>query len=163
MLKPADFNYCPKCGSPLPSGASAPKACRAAGCGFVYYNNPVPVVAAIVERPDGVVLAHNKAWPRSMFGLITGFLEAGEGPEAAVLREIQEELGLTAPEAHLIGVYPFEPRNEVIIAYHVHADGDIRLGDELDAFRVIPVEKLKPWPFGTGFAVRDWLAGRSQK
>jgi len=160
MLRPARFDYCPQCGVRLPHGDTVPKACPTEGCGFIDYHNPTPVVACIVERPDGVVLAHNKAWPEGMFGLVTGFLEAGESPEVAVCREVREELGLEAETPALVGVYPFEMMNQVILAYHARAAGEIRLGDELDAFRVIPVDKLKPWSFGTGLAVRDWLASR---
>jgi hypothetical protein len=42
----------------------------------------------------------------------------------------------------------------------VRAHGEIRLGDELEAHKRVAIEKLKPWPFGTGHAVRDWLARR---
>ncbi|MDQ5914526.1 MAG: diphosphatase, partial [Pseudomonadota bacterium] len=52
----------------------------------------------------------------------------------------------------------FERKNEIIIAYHVQADGEVVLNEELAEFRLIPPEKLRPWDFGTGLAVRDWLA-----
>jgi len=53
-------------------------------------------------------------WPKSWFGLVTGFLERGESPEAGCLREVQEELGLDEAEiVSLIGVYEFTVRNEV--------------------------------------------------
>ena len=32
-----------------------------------------------------------------------------------------------------------------------------KLGAELDEFRVIAVERLKGWGFGTGLAVQAWL------
>jgi NAD+ diphosphatase len=61
----------------------------------------------------------------------------------------------------LIGVYPFARKHEVIIAYHVVGQGEIGLNEELAEFRLIAPEKLKPWDFGTGLAVSDWLARRS--
>ncbi len=132
--------------------------CPAEGCGFVFYDNPLPVVAAIVEHDDGVLLVRNHGWPEKMFGLVTGFLEKGESPEAATLRELEEELGLKGEIVGLIGVYPFQQRNEVIIAYHVRAHGTVKLGDELAQYKAIAKQKLRPWPFGTGLAVSDWLA-----
>ena len=39
----------------------------------------------------------------------------------------------------------------------VEADG---INEELEAYKAIPVAKLKPWPFGTGLALQDWLAAR---
>lgn len=126
----------------------------------MHWDNPVPVVAAIVEHEGAVVLARNKAWPEKMFGLVSGFLEKDETPEAGVAREVREELGLEPLATNLVGIYPFGRRNELIIAYHVPARGEIRLNEELADFRRIAPERLRPWDFGTGLAVRDWLARR---
>jgi NADH pyrophosphatase NudC (nudix superfamily) len=128
-----------------------------------YYDNPTPVIAALVEHNGMVVLAHNRAWPqafRSFYGLITGFLERGESPEQCALREVKEELNLVGAAATLIGVYPFEQMNQVIIAYHVPADGTVELNDELDDFRHVPPRECKAWSGGTGFALRDWLRSK---
>ena len=152
--------FCSACGAALealPVAGRLRQVCSA-GCGHVEWGNPLPVVAALVEREGSMVLARNHAWAEGVFGLVTGFLEAGETPEAAVAREVKEELNLDARAVSLIGVYPFERKNEIIIAYHVQADGEVTLNEELAEFRLIPPEKLRPWDFGTGLAVRDWLA-----
>ncbi|MDQ5878124.1 MAG: diphosphatase [Pseudomonadota bacterium] len=152
--------FCSACGAALevlPFAGRLRQVC-AQGCGHVEWGNPLPVVAALVEREGSMVLARNHAWAEGVFGLVTGFLEAGETPEAAVAREVKEELNLDARAVSLIGVYPFERKNEIIIAYHVQADGEVVLNEELAEFRLIPPEKLRPWDFGTGLAVRDWLA-----
>lgn len=167
--------FCLRCGTrleqrsavaPAPPVAAEDRprlACPAEGCSFVHYDNPLPVVAAIVEREDKVVLARAVGWPENMFGLVTGFLERGESPEDGVLREVKEELGLDGRVVRLVGVYPFEMRNELIVAYHVKAEGPIVRGPELAAIKEVPIVKLKPWPFGTGLAVRDWLAERAKE
>ena len=142
-------------------GGLARPACAAADCDFVLWENPVPVVAALVEYAGQVVLARNAAWPEKQFGLITGYLERDETPDAAVAREVAEELGLSAQSVSLIGLYNFAPKNQLIIAYHVLASGQIVLNEELAEFKLIEPSKLKAWEFGTGPAVRDWLAGRS--
>jgi NAD+ diphosphatase len=56
--------------------------CTPPAAAYVHWDNPAPVVAAIVEMEGAVILARNRAWPESMFGLITGFLEKGETPDA---------------------------------------------------------------------------------
>jgi hypothetical protein len=61
----------------------------------------------------------------------------------------------------MIGVYAFPMRNELIVAYHVRAAGEIVVGDELEQVKAVPADKLRPWPLGTGEAVRDWLAARA--
>ena len=154
--------FCSACGAgleALPLAGRLRLVC-AAGCGHVEWGNPLPVVAALVEREGRIVLARNHAWAEGVFGLVTGFLEAGESPEEAVGREVAEELGLVASAVSLIGAYPFERKNEVILAYHVQATGEIVLNEELAEFRLIAPEKLRPWDFGTGLAVRDWLVRR---
>jgi hypothetical protein len=68
---------------------------------------------------------------------------------------------LRATAVRLVGLYPFPRKNQLIIAYHVIADGRIVLNEELAEVRLIDPDKLKAWDFGTGPAVRDWLAARA--
>ncbi|MCB1943758.1 MAG: NUDIX domain-containing protein [Candidatus Accumulibacter sp.] len=157
------WQFCPYCGARLEGsqeGGLQRLVCHA-GCGFVHWDNPAPVLAALVEYRGRVVLARNQAGVAGAFGLITGFLERGEDPVVGVAREVKEELGLEVLATTLIGVYPFARKHEVIIAYHVVCDGEIRLNEELAEFRLIAPAKLKAWDFGTGLAVSDWLARRA--
>lgn len=155
-----EFKFCPRCGAALVKkdlhGRVRP-TCEASGCGFVQWGNPTPVVAAIIEHDGQMLLARAKDWPEKMFALVTGFLEAGETPEAGVLREVKEETNLDGEVVSLVGVYPFEMRNELIVAFHVKTTGEVKLNDELAAYKLIPKEKLKAWPFGTGLAVQAWI------
>ena len=156
--------HCLRCGAPLGpfhDGERERLRCTSESCGWIHYGNPTPVVGALVEHEGAIVLVRNPGWPPKFYGLVTGFLEAGETPEAGVLREVKEELGLEGEIASLIGVYAFEIKNEVIVAYHVKAHGTIVVGAELEDMRRVAPEKLRPWPGGTGFAVRDWLARRN--
>lgn len=154
------FNFCPRCGAALETkvhhGRERP-VCGAEGCGFVHWGNPTPVVAAIIEHEGQVLLARGKGWPEKMYALVTGFLEAGESAEAGVLREVKEETNLDGEVVSLVGVYPFEVRNELIVAFHVKTTGEVKLSDELEAIKLLPREKVKAWPFGTGLAVQAWL------
>lgn len=157
------YRFCPWCGSALAQRDEAGltrKVCEAEGCGYIFYNNPLPVVAALVEHEGSILLARGKNWPPRMYGLITGFLERAEDPARGALRELEEELGLQGEIVGLIGVYPFEQRNEVLIAYHVIARGEIRLSDEIEEVKRVEPARLRPWPFGTGLAVADWVARR---
>ena len=118
------------------------------------------MVAAIVEHEGEVVLVRSHGWPEKFFGLVTGFLEAGETPQQGVLREVKEELDLEAEIVSLVGAYSFELRNELIVAFHVRAAGVLKLGAELAGFKRVDPAKLRAWEFGTGLAVRDWLLRR---
>ncbi len=154
--------FCPRCATALRLGIHGERersACPA--CGWVHWDNPTPIVAAIIEYEGKVLLARNAAWPEKMFALVTGFLEHDESPAAAVLREVKEETDLYADAAHLVGVYEFARRNQVIIAYHVPARGTVTLSEELADYRLLEPAQVRPWPQGTGQALADWLRARN--
>lgn len=118
------------------------------------------MVAALVEVEGRILLARNAAWPEKAFALITGFMERGETPEQGVARELKEETNLDATDITLIGVYEFIRKNELILAYHVKASGNIQLSEELVEYRLIAPEKLRPWRTSTGYAMADWMRTR---
>ncbi len=158
------MKYCPLCRAELELGEVDNEVdsvqrlhCPAPHCEFIHWDNPIPVLAVIVEYDGKVLLAHNVAWPGKIYSVITGFLEKGESPEEGVMRELKEELNLTAESANFIGLYPFHEMNQLIIAYHLEAHGDIQLNHELDDYKLLDKADVKHWPFGTGLAVKDWL------
>lgn len=157
----AEFRFCPICASALTLRQDAGRERVACPSGhWTHWDNPLPVVAALVEVEGRILLARNAAWPEKMFALITGFMERGETPEQGVARELKEETNLDADQVTLIGVYEFISKNELIIAYHVNASGEIRLSEELVEFRLVAPEKLRPWRAGTGYAMADWMRAR---
>ncbi len=157
----AVYRYCPLCAASLLwQTVSDRERAMCPACGWVHWDNPTPVVAALIEYSGKVLLARNRAWPEKMFALVTGFLERDETPLQAVAREVAEETALATTSAELIGVYEFTRKNEVIIAYHVIAEGEIRLGEELVDYRLIEPARLRPWPLGTGLAMADWMRRR---
>lgn len=157
------FKFCPRCAKPLErvtyDGMQRDR-CPDPSCGFVHWNNPVPVVAAVIEHEGKVLLARNKLWPAKFFGLVTGFLEKDETPEGGVLREVKEEVGLDGRLAGFVGHYGFPQMNQLIIAFHVQAEGPITLNDELAEYKLLEPKDVRPWPSGTGHAMRDWLVAR---
>jgi NADH pyrophosphatase NudC (nudix superfamily) len=160
------FHFCPACAAPLSRRDAAGRerlCCSIQTCGWVHWDNPLPVVAAIVECGRDVLLARNHGWPEKLFGLVSGFLERDETPAEGVLRELREELGVEGEIVELVGVYPFVERNEVVMVWHVRvpADAVVTIGEELAGYKRVPIEKLRPWPLGTGPAVRDWLERRA--
>ena len=162
------FRFCPNCATPLEwivqDEDSGPKErLRCPACGFTHWNNPTPVLAAIVEYRGQVLLARNAAWPAKMFALITGFMEAGESPQEGIAREVKEETNLDVISSRIVGAYEFVRMNQVIIAYHVVAEGEVRLSPELLDYRFYELDQLKCWPAGTGYALADWLRSRGHE
>ncbi len=157
------YRYCPQCGQNLQmihTGGMPRNACVADGCGFVHWDNPVPVVAAIVEHEGKVLLARNVAWPKEWYALITGFLERGEDPATGVMREVKEELDLEPQGCNFVGIYEFRRMNQLIIAYHVPATGTVKLNEELNDYKYETFEDARYWDAGTGYALRDWLRSK---
>jgi NAD+ diphosphatase len=139
---------------------------RCPACGWTHWNNPTPVLAAVIEcadRDGRILLARNAAWTQRMFALITGFMEAGESAEEGIRREVKEETALDVEALNLIGVYDFQRMNQIIIAYHALAHGEIRLSPELAEYRLFAPADVKCWPAGTGYALADWLRSRGHE
>ena len=166
-----DARFCLNCGTGLTLQIAAedggPKErLRCTACGWTHWNNPVPVLAAVVEcsdRGDQILLARNAAWPGRMFALITGFMEAGETPEAGITREIGEETSLEVLALKLIGVYDFQRMNQIVIAYHAEARGEVRLSPELAENKLMQPQDIRCWRAGTGYAMADWLRSRGHE
>lgn len=163
-----EFNFCPACATPLAvmsqvEDGGMKERLRCPACNFTHWNNPTPVLAAVVEYEGQILLARNAAWSGKMYALITGFMEAGETPKEGIAREIKEETNLDAIELNLIGVYDFQRMNQVIIAYHAVATGEVSLSPELVDYKLYSPERVKCWPSSTGYALADWLTSRGHE
>ena len=161
----SQFKFCPNCATPLGMVTQVedggPKdRLRCTNCDYTHWNNPTPVLAAVVEYQGKILLARNSAWSGEKFALITGFMEAGETPEGGIEREIAEETNLNTSALKLIGVYDFQRMNQVIIAYHAVCSGEVKLSPELVDYKLYAFEDVVCWPAGTGYAVADFLTSR---
>ena len=159
------FRFCPACATPLAmieqqEDGGAKERLRCPACAWTHWNNPTPVLAAVIQYRDQILLARNAAWAGKMYALITGFMEAGETPQEGIAREIREETSLEVSALNLIGVYDFQRMNQVIIAYHAVADGEVKLSPELVDYKLYDYDAVKCWPAGTGYALADWLRSR---
>jgi NAD+ diphosphatase len=154
------FKFCPVCATSLVMRADDDAGKMRPTCPhghWTHWDNPLPVLAAIVELDGRILLARNAAWSEGKFALITGFMERDETPEQGIARELKEETDLDAGEITLVGVYEFIRKNELIIAYHVKASGAVRLSPELLEYRLVEPADLLPWRAGTGYALADWM------
>jgi NADH pyrophosphatase NudC (nudix superfamily) len=162
----SEFRFCPQCATPLQwiaqqEDGGEKNRLRCPACQWTHWNNPTPVLAAVVEYQGCILLARNAAWTHKTYALITGFMEAGETPQDGIAREIAEETNLQARAVDLIGVYDFQRMNQVIIAYHALCEGEeVRLSPELAEYKLFDYDQVRCWPAGTGYALADWLRGQ---
>jgi len=119
----SEFRYCPLCAEPLEPKPSDPDrgrpACPAGH--FVHFDNPACTVQGWIERNGEFLILKRNAEPKlGKWDLPGGFVEMGEGPVEAVLREAREETALEIEIVRLIGAYTSEyvpGRHTIDIAY----------------------------------------------
>ncbi|MFM1769405.1 MAG: hypothetical protein RJA22_1934 [Verrucomicrobiota bacterium] len=113
MNQPSElFRHCPQCGrARAGQGPVQPFHCE--GCGFHFYFNAAPAVAAFVLDGAGRALfvRRTREPARGMLAVPGGFVDLGETAEAALRREIREEVSLEVGPLRFLGTqineYPF--------------------------------------------------------
>jgi len=109
-------------------------------CRTPIYENPVPATSLVVSDGEkGVVLVKRDVEPKKGYWCLPGgFVELGETPEQAALRELREETGLHGEIDQLLGVTSDNSDlygNVLMIGYLVKRfSGNLMPGD--DAARV---------------------------
>ncbi len=160
-----EFEFCPRCGGPLrlcEVKASEPERLVCGECGFVFYQGPKLVAAAIFELDGGIVLTQRNIEPG--YGKWTfpgGFVERGERAEAAAEREALEEAGLEIEVGEIVGLYSYEDQVPVIAVFSGRVTGGEPTPlDETMAVKVFPRDGL-PWSEmafpSTEHALKDYL------
>jgi len=126
---PRNYQFCPQCGGHLHARFTEGRerlVCEK--CGFIFYQNPVPAVAVILQQNSQVLLVKRKFAPAAGdWSLPAGFIEWGESPEQTARRELKEETGFDIAVRELYGVYPGKdyPDYEILLVVY---RGEIRGG-----------------------------------
>ncbi len=100
-------SFCPLCGGPLNRIELEHRLrLRCASCQTVLYENPIPATCLVVlDDKRRILLVRRSVEPHiGKWCLPGGFIELGEQPEEAALRELQEETGLRGHIDRLLGV-----------------------------------------------------------
>ncbi len=96
-------------------------------CGFVYWERPLPAVAAVISHPDAadqVVLVKRRYPPeQGEWTLPGGGIEAGESSIDAAIREAREETGLIIVVDSQLGTWSTPNYETVITFYRSHPVG----------------------------------------
>jgi NAD+ diphosphatase len=157
--------YCGSCGGP--NGEAPGELARLCpACGRVEYPRLSPAVIVLIRRDDGrALLAHNRRFVPGVYSLIAGFIEAGEALEAAVAREIREEVGLEVRDTRYVTSQPWPFPNSLMLGFKTrYAGGEIRVdGEEIEDARWFSRDELPDIP-GAGsvsrYLITRWQEGR---
>ncbi|MEC7272445.1 MAG: NUDIX hydrolase [Candidatus Thermoplasmatota archaeon] len=111
------------------------------------YLNPALAVDACVRQGDSILLVQRKFPPSAgSWVLPGGFVDQGERPEEAVLRELKEEAGLDGTNPQLLMVMgdpTRDPRKHIVsIVYEVEATGHPVGGDDAQDARFWPISEI---------------------
>ena len=102
------------------------------------------VAAVIVNEAGAVLLVEHVFHPRFAWGLPGGWVDVDEDPAAGILRELREELALSARVCRVVHVAKTAP-NHIDIAYLCVAESPIgKLSHELLAYRWAAADELPP-------------------
>jgi 8-oxo-dGTP diphosphatase len=162
------YRFCPCCGAGLQSQhlkAGEPERLVCGGCEFVFYLDPKLAAGAVVTVPGGIVLLRRAIEPRyGMWVFPGGFVDRGEHPEQAAIREAREEVGIEISLKGLVGVYHEPPGSPVVIVvYHAElfAGAPAALDEALEV-GIFPPDQI-PWADlafpTTRAALTDFVSG----
>ena len=119
--------HCPRCGAPTePVESGWSRRCPRDGTGHYPRTDPA-VIMAITDADDRLLLGHNPAWPQRRYSTLAGFVEPGESLEAAVRREVLEEVGVVVGEVAYLGSQPWPFPASLMVGFTGRAvDASIR-------------------------------------
>ncbi|MBN1365464.1 MAG: NUDIX hydrolase [Syntrophaceae bacterium] len=145
--------FCPYCGGiTLKKYEDNVRRDFCPACKSFFYENPLPVVSAILESSRQILLVkRDRAPSKGFWCLPTGFAEAGESIEEAALRELEEEAGIKGKIVKLMDVDSYKSRfygDLIFLTFVVQQiGGKLRAGDDCSEARFWPVNKLPPLAF----------------
>jgi NAD+ diphosphatase len=121
--------FCAKCGAATEMhDAGYRRHCEA--CGADHFPRTDPVVIMAVCKGNKTLLGRQRAWPDGMYSTLAGFMEPGETIEAAVRREVKEEVGLTIGRVDYMACQPWPFPSSLMIGMIGEAETDVLTIDE---------------------------------
>lgn len=156
----SEIGYCNRCGQPLSAqekfGRLRP-VCTT--CGFVRFDDPKVAVAAVITQADQILLVKRAIDPeRGKWALPAGYVDRGEDPSLALIREVREETGLEVVTTQLVDVM-FDGL-VILIVYRAHiTGGTLCADDDAEACDWFSAQNLPELGFrSTQIIVEQWLA-----
>jgi NAD+ diphosphatase len=105
-----------------------------------------PAVIMLVHDGAGrLVLGRQAIWPPGRFSILAGFVEPGESAEAAVAREVAEEVGLRVTDVRYVGSQPWPFPQSLMLGFVARAEsaGELVLDpDEIEEAHWFSREQL---------------------
>ncbi len=81
------------------------------------------VIVLVTDDDDRCLLGRQDGWPTGWFSTLAGFVEPGESPEQAVVREVAEETGVVVTACSYAGSQPWPFPSSLMLGYYARAAG----------------------------------------
>lgn len=146
LLWHARHRFCSVCGHPSrPRQGGHQRVCSRQECHAEHFPRTDPCVLVLVCDGDRCLLGRSRGWPEGMYSALAGFVEPGETLEAAVAREVMEEVGLEVGPPRYAGSQPWPFPASLMVGFVARARTyDIRVDEhELEAARWVTREQLQ--------------------
>jgi NAD+ diphosphatase len=104
------------------------------------------VIMAVHDGGNRLVLGRQAAWPPGRFSILAGFVEPGESAEAAVVREVAEEVGLRVTDVRYVGSQPWPFPQSLMLGFVARVEGEDTLrpdASEIEEARWFTREELR--------------------
>lgn len=112
---------CPRCGAPtVPVLGGWVRRCTVDGSDHYPRTDPA-VIMAVTDDEDRLLLGHAPQWPERRFSTLAGYVEPGESLEAAVRREVGEEVGIEIGDVTYQGSQPWPFPASLMLAFTARA------------------------------------------
>lgn len=115
-------SHCPRCGQPTTSELGGSIRRCAADQSEHYPRTDPAIITLVRDRDDRILLGRQSVWPPKRYSTFAGFVEPGESFEAAVVREVAEEAGVSVSEIEYLGSQPWPFPASVMIAFTATTD-----------------------------------------
>jgi NAD+ diphosphatase len=113
----ASHAHCPICGATTePDQAGWIRRCTRDGTEHYPRTDPA-VIMAVTDATDRLLLARSPHWPEGRLSVLAGFVEPGESLEAAVAREVFEEVGLVVEQVRYLGNQPWPFPSSLMVGF----------------------------------------------
>jgi NAD+ diphosphatase len=129
--------HCPRCGAPtVVEAAGHVRRCTVDDSEHFPRTDPA-VIMLVVDENDRCLLARQSTWPERRYSTLAGFVEPGETPEHAVVREVLEEVGITVRTCRYVDAQPWPFPSSLMLGYYATAHGEQPKpdGEEIDEAR----------------------------
>lgn len=116
-----NHSFCARCGA-ASDVASAGHTRRCPVCNAQHFpRTDAAIIVLITDADDRALLIHGAAWVEGQYSTLAGFVEPGESLEAAVVREVGEESGITVVEPVYAGSQPWPFPASLMLGYFATA------------------------------------------